>query len=282
MTCNKYSKTKKINNQKKPNFSGQHFMHNRKLIEEIVAHADIASHETVLDLGAGKGALTTVLSSRAQRVLAVEYDEKLVDYLQRKMMSYPNVKVIHHDILTMPMPKQSFVVVSNIPYSITTPIMKRLLDQPAGPFQRWVIVMEKGAAKRFTASTIKDAYVIAWRMFFDIRYAKDISRNNFSPPPKVDSAMLTIKRKRHPLIPPAKYSAFKGLAEYALHKPALPVNLALRGIFTPPQLKHVRRQLGLNSETPISALSEQQWARLLEAMLNHVPAFRWPKRKKRK
>ncbi|MCM3762910.1 23S ribosomal RNA methyltransferase Erm [Alkalihalobacillus oceani] len=282
MTCNKYSKTKKINNQKEPNFPGQHFMHNRKLIEEIIAHATIASHETVLDLGAGKGALTTVLTSRAQRVLAVEFDQKLVDYLRRKMTPHPNVKVIHHDILTMPMPKQPFVVVSNIPYSITTPIMKRLLDHPAGPFQRGVIVMEKGAAKRFTSHFIKDAYVIAWRMFFDIRYVKDISRKNFSPPPKVDSALITIKRKKTPLIPPAKYLAFRGLADYALHKPGLPVNLALQGIFTPPQLKHLRRRLALKTETPISTLSEQQWALLFEAMLQHVPAFRWPKWKKRK
>lgn len=94
------------------------------------------------------------------------------------------------------LPKEKFVVVSNIPYAITTPIMKMLLNKPANGFQKGVIIMEMGAAKRFTSQFVKDDYVLAWRMWFDICYIRKISRNNFSPPPKVDSAMITITRKK--------------------------------------------------------------------------------------
>lgn len=187
---------KKLSRGEPPNFPGQHFMHNQKLLHEIVERANVSVKDTVLELGAGKGALTTVLNQRAKKVLAVENDAKLVDVLNRKTAHQPNTKVVHQDIMKIFLPSEPFVVVSNIPYAITTPIMKMLLDNPGSSLQRGIIVMEKGAAKRFTASIVKDPYVLAWRMWFDIDYVKGVSRNNFSPPPKVDSAMIRIVRKK--------------------------------------------------------------------------------------
>ncbi|MFS0646305.1 23S ribosomal RNA methyltransferase Erm [Siminovitchia sp. 179-K 8D1 HS] len=275
-------RTKKINRGQSPNFSGQHLMHHKKLIHEIVDQAKIGIHDTVLDLGAGKGALTTVLNQKAGKVLAVEYDRKFIEVLKRKVTHNPNTKVIHQDILKLRLPNEPFIVVSNIPYSITTPIMKMLLNKPSSGFQRGVIVMEKGAAIRFTSKYVKDSYVIAWRMWFEIRYVKGISRNSFSPPPKVDSAMITINRKAKPIVPVADYKIFWGLADYVLKKPALSIDTALRGVFTPPQMKHLKRKLGIKSDFPVACLSESQWGIIFETMVKHVPRFRWPKIKKGK
>ena len=163
---------------------------------------------------------------------------------------HSNVKVIHQDILQMHLPKKPFIVVSNIPYSITTPIMKMLLNNPSSTFQKGVIVMEKGAAKRFTSNFIKDPYVIAWRMWFDIQFVKGISKKHFSPPPKVDSAFVAINRKMEPIVPVKNYRIFWGLADYVLHKPYMPADLALRGIFTAPQIKHLKRNLRIKSDMP--------------------------------
>lgn len=168
------------------------------------------------------------------------------------------------------------MVISNIPYAITTPIMKLLLNNPSSGFQRGVIVMEKGAAKRFTSNVVKDAYVILWRMWFDIRYLKDISRKNFSPSPKVDSAIITINRKAKPIVPFSDYSIFWGLAEYVLKAPQSSIDLALRGVFTPSQIKHIKRNLQIKNEIPVAALSEQHWGVIFETMVKHVPKFRWP------
>lgn len=272
--------TRKKHKKRKTNFSGQHFMHNKKLIDEIVGKANISKQDTVIDIGAGKGALTSVLSQRSGQVLAVEYDRKLVEILKRTFHHHPNTKIIHQDMLKMKLPKEPFIVVSNIPYAITTPIMKMLLNKPASSFQRGVIVMEKGAAKRFTAKWVKDPYVITWRMWFDIKYVKEISRKNFSPPPKVDSAMITINRKAEPIVPIAEYALFWGLAAYALKNPQSPIDFALRGIFTIPQLKHLKRNMRINSAVPVAGLSEHQWGIIFEAMVKHVPRFRWPKIRK--
>ncbi|MXQ52160.1 23S ribosomal RNA methyltransferase Erm [Shimazuella alba] len=271
----------KTSGGKSSNFSGQHLIHNKKLIHEIVDQAKVSIHDTVLDLGAGKGALTAILNQKAGKVLAVEYDSKFVDILKRKVTQNPNMRVFHQDILKMHLPKEPFIVVSNVPYSITTPIMKMLLNKPSSGFQSAVIVMEKGAARRFTSRLVKDPYIIAWRMWFDIRYVKGISRRNFSPPPRVDSAMITIKRKKKPIIPVADYLIFRGLVDYVLKNPRLTIDLALKGVFTPPQIKYLKRNLGIKNDFPITSLSEHHWGIIFETMVKHVPKFRWPKIKKR-
>jgi len=263
-----------------PNFSGQHLLHNKGLIKNIVKIAHISESDLVLELGAGKGAITNVLCSRARKILAVEYDQKFIRKLQQLEMK--NTVIIQQDILKISLPREPFVVVSNIPYAITTPIMKMLLNKPSSGFQRGVIVMEKGAAKRFTSNFVKDPYIIAWRMWFDIRYVKGISRKSFSPPPRVDSAMITINRKDKPIVPYNDYLIFWGLVDYMLKNPKFSIDLALRGVFTPPQIKHLKRGLRIKNGVTVANLSEQQWGFIFETMVKHVPKFRWPKIKKAK
>ncbi|WP_040978845.1 23S ribosomal RNA methyltransferase Erm [Oceanobacillus jeddahense] len=276
---NKHKYTKTIDGNF-PNYSGQHLLHNKRIAKDIVNNAYILESDLVLELGAGKGALTNILNNQARKILAVEYDQKFIRKLQQLEMK--NTVVIQQDILKVSLPREPFVVVSNIPYAITTPIMKMLLNKPSSGFQRGVIVMEKGAAKRFTSNFVKDPYVIAWRMWFDIRYVKEISRKNFSPPPRVDSAMITIDRKAQPIVPYNDYLIFWGLVDYALKNPQLPIELALKGIFTPPQLKHLKRGLRIKNEVTVANLSEQQWGIIFETMKQHVPKFRWQTIKKNK
>ncbi|MFB5660417.1 23S ribosomal RNA methyltransferase Erm [Alteribacillus sp. HJP-4] len=271
---------KKVNRGNPTNFSGQHLLHNKKLLNEIISQVNIANSDTVLELGAGKGALTTLLNQRAAKVVAVEYDVRYVEALKQKPL--PNTTIIQQDILNLRFPKEKFIVVASIPYSITTPIMKMLLNKPSSGFQRGVLVLEKGAAKRFTSDLVKDSYIAAWRMYFDISCVRGISRKNFSPPPRVDSAIMTINRKAVPIVPLKDYIAFYGLAEFVLKEPSLSLDTALRGVFTPPQIKHVKRTLGLQQDVPVAALSEIQWGVIYEAMVQHVPRFRWPKVKKEK
>ncbi|WFA04292.1 23S ribosomal RNA methyltransferase Erm [Bacillus sp. HSf4] len=273
---------KKRSRKEPPNFSGQHLMYNKKLLNEIVDRANVSQHETVLELGAGKGALTTILSQRAGKILAVEYDQKFVDILKRKTAQNANTKIIHQDIMKIHLPREKFVVVSNIPYAITTAIMKMLLNNPSNRFQRGIIVMEKGAARRFTSNSVKNFYVLVWKMWYDIRLVQVISKENFSPPPKVDSALVMITRKKEAVISHKDYMAFMGLAQYALKKPQAPLDLALRGIFTSPQMKHLKRNLNINSGTSIERLNEYQWGVVFKTMVQHVPRARWPRVNKKK
>lgn len=143
-------------------------------------------------------------------------------------------------------------------------------------------MIEKGATKRFTSKLVKDPYVIAWRMWFDIRYVKTFPRKYFSSPPSVDSAIISIQRKEKPLVPYRDYLIFWGLVDYVLHHPNVSIDKALWGVFTVPQIKRLKRNLKLTNEIPVGALSEQQWGTIYETMVKYVPKFRWPRVRKKK
>ncbi len=277
----KYSR-KKLSRREPPNFLGQHFMHNQQAIHEMVRRIKLGKANTVLELGAGKGALTTVLCKRAGKILAVEYDDNLVAALKQRTAQYSNLVIIHNDILGIRLPREPFVVVSNIPYAITTPIMKMLLNKPSNGFQRGMIVMEYGTAKRFTSKFIKNDYVFVWKMWFDIRYVRKISRDSFFPRPRVDSAMVKITRKKEPVIPYRDGKAFYGLAHFALKNPHFPIEMALSGIFTKPQIKMLKRKLRIRSEKPIGTLNEYDWGIIFQTMVQYVPRARWPRTPKKR
>ncbi|WP_204669482.1 23S ribosomal RNA methyltransferase Erm [Gracilibacillus alcaliphilus] len=256
-----------------PNFTGQHLLHNKGIIHDIVKQAEIQQDETVIDFGAGKGVMTEVLAQRARQVLAVEIDQKFLAALDRRFADHNHVKIINQDILQFTLPRSEFVVVSNIPYAITTPMMKKLLDNPNQNMSRGLIVMEKGAAKRFTSGRIKDIYVLLWRMYFDIRIVRHIAKTNFSPPPKVDSALVIITRKKQPCIAYREANLFRKIVKPLLRQPDMPIGIALSSILTHKQVKILRKKLGVNHEFPIGYLSEKQWGAVFETIVNHAPGY---------
>ncbi len=263
-----------------PNFSGQHLMHNKRIINEVIRLSGMDKKKTVIDLGAGKGAFTFHLAEKAARVLAVENDPALIKILEKRAENYSNIIVIDKDIRQWNAPNTPFYVVSSIPYSITTTIMDQLLSKPTNGLQGGIIIMEEGAAKRFSANPIIDPRILGWRMWFDIRIVKYISRVNFSPPPKVDSAAIRINRREYSKISAQHYTEFMGLAEYGLKQPKLSVYEVLRGIFTNPQIKLLLKNLGVQRDISICMLNIDQWEIVFQTMLQYVESYRWPKARK--
>lgn len=259
------------------NFPGQHLMHNKRLIQKLVKMSGVNRQDRVLEIGAGAGALTLPLSEQAGKVWAVENDPVLAEKLHKKVGQKSNIQIIQRDFLQMNLPRRPFCVVANIPYSITTPILGKLFDQPTLPVQRAVLVVERGAAKRFTADPITNPRILKWRMWFEVKMKGRIEPGNFSPPPRVDSAILTFWRKEKPLVPLRHHARFMRLARVGLKFPQSSVFEALRGVFTPPQLKHLMKNLGVDREEPIAFLTEEQWGVVFHTMFQYVEPYRWPK-----
>ncbi|GIP21144.1 rRNA adenine dimethyltransferase family protein [Paenibacillus sp. J22TS3] len=262
------------------NFPAQHLLIHPGLIHEMIALARIGPKDTALDIGAGTGAITVLLTRVAARVIAVENDPEYIRKLTTKMRDVHNVSIRQADVLKMDMPKQPFIIVANIPYSITTPIFGRLFDHPQLPVQRAVLVIEKGAARRFTADPITDPRILKWRMYYDFRLVRTVSPSYFSPPPRVESAVILVERKRNPLIPYKDHGRFMALASNVLKAPMASFYRAVAGIFTPGQVKHLVRMLKIHRDQPVSSLNERQWGELFMTMLQYVEPHRWPKRPK--
>lgn len=260
-----------------PNFTGQHLLHNPKTIKQLIDTAHLQQTDTVLEIGAGKGVLTFPIAEKAGRVVAVEIDADFVEALRVKAKSRPHIKVIQGDIREIRLPTEPYCVVANIPFSITTVILDRLLGAEGRAFQRGALILEKGAARRFTEAPTLDPRLLTWRMNFLFEMRTTVPRAHFAPPPRVDAAIVRIVRRDRPLVPAREGKRFAAFAAYVLSQPRLSVADALKGVFTPAQLKTTMKNAKVDRDQMAASLSLEQWASLFHAMLQHAAPYRWPR-----
>ncbi|SMF89805.1 23S rRNA (adenine-N6)-dimethyltransferase [Paenibacillus uliginis N3/975] len=273
-------KNKKIRGAKfaqSPNFSSQHLLIHKPLIYEMIRLAHINSNDTVMDIGAGTGAITLPLAEKAGKVLAVENDPVYAEKLAQKTKDISNIRVRQADFLQIDLPRDPFSVISNIPFSITTAILDKLLGYPGVPLKCAILIVEKGAARRFTSVPITDPRILKWRMWFEFQIVRTVSPEHFSPRPRVDSAVLIIRKKKNPAVLPQDHAKFMALAVHGLRDPRLPFSAALGDVFSPAQITKLARVLKLERNVSICTLNEQQWGEVFLSMMRHVESYRRPR-----
>ena len=153
---------------------GQNFLIDQNIVRKIVAAADLTPDDTVLEIGPGRGILTTALSDAARRVIAIEIDAELYAMLQARRTEWRNVELIRADALTHPfetLPADG-VVVANLPYYISTPLLFKLLSHRPR-FRRLVLMLQDEVADRLVARPGDDDYGILSVM---THYAADVKK----------------------------------------------------------------------------------------------------------
>lgn len=230
---------------------GQHFLRSSKLAAELVRAAQIQRGDLVLDLGAGTGTLTAALARRARRVIAVEIDPELAAELRRR---FPDVEVLAADARRMPLPREPFNVVANLPFDGATAILRRLLD-PRVPLASADVVVEWAVACKRAAvwpSTQLSAY---WGAWFELSVVRRLPRSAFAPPPAVDAGVLRIVRRAEPLVPATECRAYGSFLLRAYrHGP--------RAVVPSAQLKRCEAELGFERHALARDLDARQWAAL--------------------
>lgn len=184
---------------------GQHLMISKEIIEEIVEHANISESTRVIEIGPGTGLLTDVLLKKATRVQCIEIDEEMVVYLENKYRSIDNLEIISGDILKISMSDVSngepYTVVANLPYSSGSKIIRYLLESEHPP-QNMVVTLQKEVAANLVALKGKESLLsIAVGIYAEVKFVRTIEPEHFDPPPKVDSAIVSISTREQPLIP---------------------------------------------------------------------------------
>jgi len=176
---------------------GQHFTVNSDMLQRLVSHASITKDDIVLEVGAGLGFLTQLLSSKCKKVIAVEVDPKIVRILRKQLHSLQNVDLIEGDILKVSLPPFNKVV-SAPPYSISSPLLFRLLERK---FDLAVLILQKEFAERLAASVGSKDYGRLTVTIYDradVELLDYVPRNMFYPPPDVDSMMVRLKPRAPP------------------------------------------------------------------------------------
>ncbi len=252
---------------------GQNFLIDKNILRKIVDAAAVQQYETIVEIGAGTGILTQELAVKAKKVFAVELDKKLIPLLQNNVDRYPNVEVIQDNCLDIPMVRYGrqdgdYVVVANIPYNITSRLIRMFLEGHPRP-SRMVLLIQRDVANRMRAC-VPDMNLLALsvRYYADVRLHFTVSRHCFFPKPKVESAVIEIIPKaRHALQEKIFFTligaAFKGKRKKVARTLSDVVQIPKKDI------EAVLIRMGLSSSARPQELSIEQWLALVD-MFNTI------------
>ncbi|WP_078556462.1 16S rRNA (adenine(1518)-N(6)/adenine(1519)-N(6))-dimethyltransferase RsmA [Bacillus alkalicellulosilyticus] len=190
---------------------GQNFLIDLNILQNIVNAAELTDQSFVIEVGPGIGALTEQLAKRAKKVVAFEIDNRLIPVLADTLADYENVQVIHNDILKANVhevihkefgPDSDVMVVANLPYYITTPILMKLLEEKL-PIQGIVVMIQKEVAERIAAKPGTKEYgslSIAAQYYAKAETVLTVPKTVFVPQPNVDSAVLRLTIRENPIV----------------------------------------------------------------------------------
>ncbi len=184
---------------------GQHFLVDEAVLRRIIAAAEITPADTILEIGPGPGILTGEMAKRAGRVIAVELDNRLAAALKETMAGANNVTIINDDILrldptTLLTGQTSYKVVANLPYYITSPVLRHLLEATFRP-EKMVLMVQREVAEAIAAVPGRRSLLsISVQYYGEPRIVDTVPAEAFYPAPEVDSALLNIEVYRQPAV----------------------------------------------------------------------------------
>jgi 16S rRNA (adenine1518-N6/adenine1519-N6)-dimethyltransferase len=250
---------------------GQNFLVDRASLRKVIQAADLAQNEHVLEIGAGLGSLTVLLAQAVRQVVAVELDADLIAPLQEVLSPYPNVRLIHGDILQLEPATLfaeagvSFSVVANIPYYITAAILRHLLEGKQRPRQM-ILTLQLEVAQRICALPGEMSLLaLSIHLYGTPSIVARIPAGAFYPKPKVDSAVLRLAVAAQPRL--ADTELFFRLAKAGFSQKRKTLRNALAGGLQIPvsQALQVLEAAQIEPNRRAETLSLEEWGRLVES-----------------
>jgi 16S rRNA (adenine1518-N6/adenine1519-N6)-dimethyltransferase len=251
---------------------GQNFLADPSALRRVIDAAEIQPGDTVLEVGPGLGSLTRLLSLEAERVVAVEIDIKMVSALEDLLQPYPNVELIHADILEVNLgelfPAGRYLVAANIPYYITSALLRHLLEAPNPP-SRLILTVQKEVAERICAPVGNlSLLALSVQVYGSPKIAAKIPAGAFYPAPKVDSAVVRIDLYPQPLIEPDKLDKYFRLikAGFSQKRKTLRNAISAGMRWSKDETEKILADAGIDPQRRAQTLSLDEWKSLVERM----------------
>jgi 16S rRNA (adenine1518-N6/adenine1519-N6)-dimethyltransferase len=243
---------------------GQHFLIDGEVLKRITSAAELTPSDVVVEVGPGLGVLTRELAQKAGRVIAIELDNKLAAALKQTLAPFNNVTIINDDVLKIE-PKNlatAYKVVANLPYYITSPVLRHFLEASAKP-QLMILMVQKEVAEAIVAKPGEMSLLAVSVQFYgEPRLISYVPAQCFYPPPKVDSAILRINLYPQPRV--SDEAGFFAVVRAGFTTPRKQIANSLAqglGVAKAEALSLLERA-GIVSQRRAETLTLEEWARL--------------------
>lgn len=257
---------------------GQHFLIDELVLGDIADACGLGSTDTVLEIGAGPGGLTAELARRAGRVVAIELDEELAALARRRVADVPGACLLAADVLDFTPAEllaecdagAPYVAVGNLPYYITQPVVRRLLEADPAP-ARIVVLVQREVARRMVGGAGRESLLsMSVKCYGTPQLVFDVPPSAFWPPPKVQSALVRIERLRENAagLPPERLPRFFALLRMGYSEPRKQLHNVLRVALGIPEaaMRALLEAAAIGPEQRAQHLQLADWRRLFDVL----------------
>ena len=251
---------------------GQHLLADPGVLRALMRHVRRADHDQILEIGPGLGSLTVCLAAAARRVVTVEIDARMVALLESTLAFHANVETVHQDAVAFePEPyfgAEPYTLAANLPYSVATPVIRRLAAHPAGP-RRMVVMLQREVAARVCAEPGAMSYLsLLMQTYMETKRLFDVPAQAFFPPPQVDSAVVEAVKRPQPYYPADAVDDVLRLARAGFSQRRKQVHNSVRALLRVDD-EHMRwllREAGIAPQRRPQELSLDEWFALYQAV----------------
>lgn len=192
----------------------QNFLRTPRTVKILLGHSTIKKTDTVIDIGAGSGVITAILAEHCAHVIAIENEKRAFEKLRSNLKNHNNVSLFYHDILTLQLPETPYKVFANIPFHLSSPIIRKLTEAPAPPKAIYLIVQKQFAQKLCMDTTSFTSLLGASiAPLYTVRIRYSLEKSDFTPPPAVDTRFIELLLRDTPLIEPARLGKYRAFVE---------------------------------------------------------------------
>lgn len=252
---------------------GQHFLIDGRVLDLILSSADLSPSDVVIEVGPGLGILTQELTRRVGRVIAVELDDSLAAMLKDKLATFRNVTIINKDILKVEpadllsqagLPPQPYKVVANLPYYITSPVLRHFLEASVKPQMMLVMVQKEVADVIAARPGDRSVLSIAIQFYGKPTIISRVPARAFYPPPEVDSALLRIDLHPQPIVDVSDANSFFKVVRAGFTNPRKQIaNSLAQGLgIAKEEAQGLLASTGIDARRRAETLTVEEWAEL--------------------
>jgi len=254
---------------------GQNFLHDANQLQKIVEAAELSNADMVLEIGPGLGPLTELLLENAGKVLAIEMDVRLVEFLRERFASAKNLNLLHDDALEFlrrePRDWSDWKLVANLPYSVASPILVELAQSPKRP-ERMVTTLQLEVAQRLMARADDDDYgvlTLLVQLDYEPCGSFKIPADCFFPAPNVDSMCVILQRRARPLLADGQRAAFVKIVKRAFSQRRKMMLKLLKQDWAVDKLAAAFAELKILPQERAEKLSLEQFVVLTKKLFSH-------------